>query len=142
MRQERIKDRVLKRAARAWGFSDVEMETSFDPVVGMMLNAISYELEKVAHDLEDSKTRVVERVLEIMFPEVTAGAKPARAILHALPLENNIKVSLKNQMTVMRRIHNIYNPLEPILKEVALSPTLEVKLASCNVKYMAYERNL
>ncbi|WP_456311766.1 type VI secretion system baseplate subunit TssF [Pseudomonas shirazensis] len=142
MRQERIKDRVLKRAARSWGFSDVEMETSFDPVVSMMLNALSYELEKVAHELEDSKTRVVERVLEIMFPEVTSGAKPARAIMHALPIDNNMKVSLQNQMTVNRRIHNIYNPLAPITKEIALSPTLEVKLSSCEVKYIAYERNL
>ena len=142
MRQERIKDRVLKRAARSWGFSDVEMETSFDPVVSMMLNALSYELEKVAHELEDSKTRVVERVLEIMFPEVTAGAKPARAIMHASPIDNNIKVSLQNQMMVNRRMHNIYNPLEPITKEIALSPTLEVKLAMGEVKYIAYERNL
>ncbi|SHG81536.1 type VI secretion system baseplate subunit TssF [Flavobacterium johnsoniae] len=142
MRQDRIKDRVLKRAARSWGFSDVEMETSFDPVVSMMLNALSYELEKVAHELEDSKTRVVERVLEIMFPEVTAGVKPARAILHALPIENGMKVSLQNQMSANRRIHNIYNPLAPITKEIALSPTLEVKLSSAEIKYVAYERNL
>jgi hypothetical protein len=142
MRQERIKDRVLKRAARAWGFSDIEMETTFDPAVSLLLNALSYELEKVSHELEDSKTRVVERVLEIMFPEVTSGSKPARGILHALPLENNLNVSLKNQMAVSRRMHNIYNPLKPILKEIHLSPTLEVKLSSCNVKYMAYERNL
>ncbi len=142
MRQERIKDRVLKRAARAWGFSDTEMETTFDPVVTLLLNALSYELEKVSHELEDSKTRVVERVLEIMFPEVTSGAMPARAILHALPLENNLNVSLKNQMAVSRRMHNIYNPLKPIQKEIYLSPTLEVKLSACNVKYIAYERNL
>lgn len=142
MRQDRIKDRVLKRAARSWGFSDVEMETSFDPVVSMMLNALSYELEKVAHELEDSKTRVVERVLEIMFPEVTAGVKPARAILHALPIENGMKVSLQNQMSASRRIHNIYNPLAPITKEIVLSPTLEVKLSSAEIKYVAYERNL
>lgn len=142
MRQERIKDRILKRAARSWGFSEIEMETSFDPVVSMMLNGLSYELEKIAHELEDSKTRVVERVLEIMFPEVTVGAKPARAILHAIPLENNKKVSLKNQMVVSRRVHDIYNPVALITKEIVLSPTLEVKLAACEVKYIAYERNL
>ena len=142
MRQERIKDRVLKRAARAWGFSDNEIENSFDPVVTMLLNALSYELEKVAHELEDSKTRVVERVLEIMFPKVASGAKPARGILHALPIENNLKVSLYNQMKVNKRIHNIYNPLLPITKEIVLSPTLEVKLSSCEVKYIAYDRNL
>jgi len=142
MRQERIKDRVLKRAARSWGFSDVEMETSFDPVVSMMLNALSYELEKVAHELEDSKTRIVERVLEIMFPDVTSGAKPARGILNVLPIENNLKVSFQNQMRTNRRIHNVYNPLSPITKEVAFAPTLEVKLSACEVKYIAYERNL
>ncbi|HSD05674.1 type VI secretion system baseplate subunit TssF [Flavobacterium sp.] len=142
MRQERIKDRVLKRAARSWGFSDVEMETSFDPVVSMMLNALSYELEKVAHELEDSKTRIVERVLEIMFPEVTSGTKPSRAIMHASPIDNNMKISLQNQMMVKRRIHNIYNPLAPISKEIVLSPTLEVKLSSAEIKYIAYERNL
>ncbi|KAF2517754.1 type VI secretion system baseplate subunit TssF [Flavobacterium foetidum] len=142
MRQERIKDRVLKRAARAWGFSDVQMAESFDPVVNMMLNALSYELEKIAHELEDSKTRIVERVLEIMFPQVASEAKPARAIMHALPIENNSAISLQNQMMVERRLHNIYNPLEPITKEIALSPTLEVKLAACEIKYIAYERNL
>lgn len=108
----------------------------------MMLNALSYELEKVAHELEDSKTRVVERVLEIMFPDVASGAKPARAILHAEPVENNIKISLQNQMTVDRRIHNIYNPLEPIIREIAMSPTLEVKMSACEVKFIAYERNM
>ncbi|MDR7370686.1 type VI secretion system baseplate subunit TssF [Flavobacterium aquidurense] len=118
------------------------METTFDPVVSMMLNALSYELEKVAHELEDSKTRVVERVLEIMFPQTASGAKPTRAIMHAMPIENNIKISLQNQMQAERRIHNIYNPLEPIMKEIVLSPTLEVKLSACEVKYIAFERNL
>lgn len=142
MRQERIKDRVLKRAARAWGFSDVQIENSFDPVVTMLLNALAYELEKVTHELEDSKTRIVERVLEIMFPEVVSGAKPAKAIMHAIPLENKSIISLSSQMLVNKRIHNIYNPLEPINKEVVFSPTLEVKLAACEIKYIAYERNL
>lgn len=108
----------------------------------MMLNALSYELEKVAHELEDSKTRIVERVLEIMFPEAASGAKPARAIVYAQPIENNIKVSLQNQMLVKRRIHNIYNPLEPIIKEIVFSPTLEVRLTACDIAYIAYERNM
>lgn len=108
----------------------------------MMLNALSYELEKVAHELEDSKTRIVERVLEIMFPQTASGVKPSRAIMHAMPIENNIKISLQNQMQAERRFHNIYNPLEPIMKEIVLSPTLEVKLSACELKYIAFERNL
>src|SRR5690606_7785056 len=62
--------------------------------------------------------------------------------MHAFPIENNMKISLHNQMIVNRRIHNIYNPLSPITKEIALSPTLEVKLSTSEIKYIAYERNL
>jgi len=142
MKKDQIKDRILKRAARAWGTKDLEMETSFDPLVSLMLNALSHELEKISDELQDSNTGIVERILEIMFPEATMAARPSQAILYAMPLENNAKVSLLNQFTTNKRIHNIYNPLEPIIKEIAFSPTLEVKLSSCEIKYIAYGSNL
>jgi hypothetical protein len=142
MKRDQIKDRILKRAAKAWDSSGIEMETSFDPVVSLMLNALSHELEKISDKLQDSNTLVVERILDIMFPETTFDARPAQAILYATPLENNIEVSLLNQLTTTKRIPNIYNPIEPIIKEIAFSPTLEVKLAACEVKYIAYGRNL
>lgn len=142
MKKDQIKDRILKRAARAWGTKDLEMETSFDPLVSLMLNALSHELEKISDELQDSNTGIVERILEIMFPEATMAARSSQAILYAMPLENNAKVSLLNQFTTNKRIHNIYNPLEPIIKEIAFSPTLEVKLSSCEIKYIAYGSNL
>jgi hypothetical protein len=75
----------------------MEMETSFDPVVAMTLNELSCELEKIAHEFEDSKPLVVERVLGIMFQGVTAGFKSPRAILHAIPVDNNINISLQTR---------------------------------------------
>lgn len=142
MTKDQIKDRILRRAAKAWGFSDTAMETSFDPLMSLMINALSDELEKISYALQDSNSSVVGRILEIMFPESSIGAKPSQAILHASPVENNVKVSLLNQLTISKRIPNIYNPLEPIFKEIAFSPTLEVKLAACDLKYIAYGRNL
>lgn len=142
MKRDQIKDRILKRAARAWGTTGLEMETSFDPLVSLMLNALSHELEKISDELQDSNTGIVERILEIMLPEATMYGRPSQAVLHATPLENNTKISLLNQFTTNKKIHNIYNPLEPIIKEIAFSPTLQVKLASCEIKYIAYGNNL
>jgi hypothetical protein len=142
MKRDQIKDRILKRAARAWGSSSIEMESSFDPMVSLMINGLSHELEKISEELQNLNIGVVERILEIMFPEASIGARPVQAILHASPLENNVKVSLLNQLTTTKRIPNIYNPLEPFIKEIAFSPTLEVKLASCEIKYIAYGSNL
>ncbi|MEP6806374.1 MAG: hypothetical protein ABI892_17740 [Flavobacterium sp.] len=142
MNKDQIKDRILKRAAKVWGYTNLEMETSFDPLLALMINALSDELEKIASELQDANTGIVERILEIMFPETNTIARPAQAVLHAMPLENNAKVSIFNQITTQKRIQNIYNPLEPIIKEIAFSPTLEVKLALCEIKYIAYGNKL
>ncbi|MGO4708768.1 hypothetical protein AB4Y90_06535 [Chryseobacterium sp. 2TAF14] len=39
MNQERIKDRILRRAARLWGYNELETETSFDPIISLLLSA-------------------------------------------------------------------------------------------------------
>lgn len=142
MKRDQIKDRILKRAAKAWGFSGIEMETSFDPIISVMINSLSYELEKISNELQDANAGIVERILEIMFPENSIGVRPAQAILHASPLENNKKISLLSQLVMIKRINNIYNALEPTFKEIAFSPTIEVKLSTCKLKYLAYGTKL
>ena len=94
MNQDRIKDRILRRAARMWGYSELEAETSFDPIVSLLLSASAAELEKLGFELESSRSRIIERVLEVMFPEEVSGVIPARTLLQVSPLENNAEVSL------------------------------------------------
>ena len=53
-KKERIKDRMLKTAARLWGYPDVEVETSFDPIVQLMLEACASELEKISSEVDVS----------------------------------------------------------------------------------------
>ena len=39
MNQEQIKNRMIKRASRMWGYSELESESSFDPVLELLLSA-------------------------------------------------------------------------------------------------------
>lgn len=142
MNQERIKDRILRRAARMWGYNELEAETSFDPVVGLLLSACAAELEKLGFELESSRSRIIERVLEVMFPEEVSGVIPARALLQINPLEDNAKTSLYNSFKTSIRKHNIYNPTENIVKEIYFSPSVEAKLTTSKVKYFAYNETL
>lgn len=142
MNQERIKDRILRRAARMWGYNELEAETSFDPIVGLLLSACAAELEKLGFELESSRSRIIERVLEVMFPEEVSGVIPARALLQVNPLENNAKVSLYNSFKTAIRKHNIYNPTENTVKEIYFSPSIEAKLTAAKVKYFAYNETL
>lgn len=142
MNQDRIKDRILRRAARMWGYNELEAETSFDPIISLLLSACAAELEKLGFELESSRTRIIERVLEVMFPEEVSGVIPARALIQVSPLENNIKTSLYNCFKTSIRKQNIYNPAESTIKEVHFSPSIEAKLTTAKVKYIVYANTL
>ncbi|MDR2206778.1 MAG: type VI secretion system baseplate subunit TssF [Flavobacteriaceae bacterium] len=142
MNQDRIKNRILRRAARTWGYNELEAETSFDPIISLLLSACAAELEKLGFELESSRSRIIERVLEVMFPESVSGVFPARTLIQVSPLENNSKISLYNSFNTSIRKQNIYNPAESIIKEVYFSPSIEVKLTAAKIKYIAYNNIL
>jgi len=142
MNQERIKDRILRRAARLWGYNELEAETSFDPIVSLLLSATASELEKLGFELESSRSRIIERILEIMFPEEVSGVIPSRSLIQVFPLENQSEVSLKNHFKTNKRIHNVFNPSESGSKEVFFCPTVEAKLTTAKVEYIAYGNTL
>ncbi|QYS91866.1 hypothetical protein JJC04_04095 [Flavobacterium covae] len=79
------------------------------------------ELEKLNTDLEDSRSRIIERVLDLMFPEEVSGVTPSSAVVQLFPTENNIKISKYNQFKGTKKITNIYNPTEIIHKDVFLA---------------------
>ena len=140
--QERIKDRILKRAARVWGYNDSELETSFDPIVAMLLEACASELEKLSVELNNSDARIIERLLEVMSPASNTGALPSRTIIHATPSENNYKLMLEHQFHCKKSIPNIYDPIKPIIKEVYFGPTANFVLTSAEVQFMAFDKSL
>ena len=39
MKQEQIKNRMIKRASRMWGYSELESENAFDPILELLLSA-------------------------------------------------------------------------------------------------------
>ena len=142
MNQDRIKDRILRRAARMWGYNELEAETSFDPIISLLLSACAAELEKVGFELESSRSRIIERVLDVMFPEEVSGVVPARTLLQVNPLENNSTISLYNSFKATVRKQNIYNPAESIVKDIYFSPTIEAGLTTAKLKYFAYGDSL
>lgn len=95
--KERIKDRMLKTAARLWGYPDAEVETSFDPIVQLLLEACSSELEKISGEVDVSHARLVERLAQIMMPEPITSSQPAYGILHASSNESTATLNPDHQ---------------------------------------------
>ncbi|WP_322545180.1 hypothetical protein [Elizabethkingia miricola] len=138
MKQDHIKERILRRAARMWGYNELETDISFDPVISLLLSACASELEKLYFELEGSQARIVERVLEVIFPEEISEAIPARTLLQINPLENKTKISIYNSFKTTIRKQNLNNPSENTMKEIYFTPCLGVNLTTAKIRYVAY----
>lgn len=142
MNQDRIRDRILRRASRMWGYSESETENSFDPLVGLLISACASELEKLSFEQENSRARIIDRILEVMFPEEVAGALPAHTILQVYPSQNNKPISLYNSFATKKRVQDIYNPQDTKEIDITFFPTIPLKLTTAKVKYIVYGNEL
>jgi len=73
---------MIREIARLWHYdeSDLAVE-SFDPLVGMLLGAFATGLENVHHELDNSRSRVVQRLAQLLTPEVLTGPQPTHALM-------------------------------------------------------------
>lgn len=129
-KKERIKDRMLKTAARLWGYPDVEVETSFDPIVQLLLEACASELEKISSEVDVSHARLVERLAQIMMPEPITSSQPAYGILHASSNETSSIISADHQF-----FYN--NKSNPNSRDLFFSPVAQHRLFRGHIRYMA-----
>ncbi|RAV29773.1 type VI secretion system baseplate subunit TssF [Sinomicrobium soli] len=134
--KDQIKDRLLKRAARQWGYSDVELENIFDPIVNLLFDVCAKELENISHEIFSSRRRITERLVDILTPITSSRAMPARAVMQVFPVEDEMTLNDHHQFFFQKRQHNPYNPGEKLIKEFFFGPTKPVKVARNLLKYV------
>ncbi|PSL30781.1 type VI secretion system baseplate subunit TssF [Chitinophaga ginsengisoli] len=133
--KERIKDRMLKTAARLWGYPDAEVESSFDPIVQLLLEACASELEKISGEVDVSHARLVERLAQIMMPEPITSSQPAYGILHAASTEPATVITAEHQF-----FHTLRNGFNS--KDLFFMPLTRHRLFRGQIKYMAIGNKL
>ncbi len=89
--KENTRNRLLKRAAELWGVDDSALD-SFDPLVRLLLEACSVEFEKLGRDIQATETRLMERLAQILCPDVANLPQPSSAIATFRPVEARAEV--------------------------------------------------
>ena len=74
---ENIRSRMIKNAARIWGVEGDDIESTFDPMVTMLIEACAFELYKVNNEIKNSQSRILERLAQVLSPDTFTGAQPA-----------------------------------------------------------------
>jgi hypothetical protein len=140
--KEKIKSRMIKNASRAWGYHDTEAESGFDPLVGMLMGALSYELEQISGEINNSESRIVEKLVELLTPEPVVGSYPAHGILSAQPHQPTFEIQPVNQFYLTRKVKNPIDQNRTEQQNISFTPAGHYKLFNGKVKYIATERTL
>src|ERR1044072_9181948 len=82
--KEVIKNRMLRYALNYWNIKNIE---DLDPVVKLILEALSLELYNLGNEIKDTQVRILEKIAGLLAPDFSTAPNPAHAILHATPVE-------------------------------------------------------
>jgi hypothetical protein len=140
--KEKIKSRMIKNASRTWGYHDTEAESAFDPLVGMLMGALAFELEQISGEIQNTESRVVERLVELLTPDPVVGAYPSHGILTAQPHQPVFEIQPGTQFYFSRKVKNAVDPARTEQQNVFFTPAGRYRLFNGKVKYIATEKTL
>lgn len=135
--KEKIKARMLKNAARLWDAEDINVEAEFDPVVGMLIEGCVNEVEKINDDIANTQFRVINRIAELLTPDVITAPYPAHAIIYARPTEAQTTISPEVQFFHNKKISAASATQQETSKEIFFSPLSTFDLIDGSVRYLA-----
>ena len=127
-----IKNRMVKKAAEIWGVSPNEIDSTFDPVVSLLIGACASELSKISSEVNSSQSRITEKLIQLMTPETSFGAQPAHAVAYASPNEPSIDVYPTHQLHTRKRFKSSEG--EVTFKTAYFSPIKKFKLIDAHIK--------
>ena len=124
-----IRDRMLKAASAAWGYPDKIAASDFDPLLALLMEVYAAELEKMSNEIGMSRERVLQKMVQLMAPDVLTAPVPAQAILHAECLEGSLLLEPREQFFVSRRASSD--------EDNWFSPAGEYFITDATVRYLA-----
>ncbi|ANH82380.1 hypothetical protein A8C56_16670 [Niabella ginsenosidivorans] len=134
--REHIRNRMLQNAAKIWGYAETEEASSFDPLVGLLLSANAAELERLSNEIYHSRNRVMERIVQLLAPDVLTGPRLASAILNANSLEDVAVLSTKEQFFITQNVRSSTDEA-PRTTDIFFTPTDNFIINKCKVRFAA-----
>ena len=135
--KQHIKESMMQSAARFWGLPETDTDASFDPLVGLLMGACATELEKINSEIESSRSRVLERLVQLLSPEALTGVLPAHAIASAMPTEQVGKTNAEDQFYTSQRFAATQDEEQASQKDIYFSPVGNFMLHKAAIKYKA-----
>jgi hypothetical protein len=129
--KDEIRNRILKNAEDFWNVKD---SNDFDPLVKLIIEALSNELFNVANDVKNLESRIFDKISRILAPDHLTSSLPAHAIMHARPIEQQDYLSPYSQFAFKKNIPQENDKAKKT--DIFFSPLHTVKVNNAAVKYI------
>jgi len=139
--KEIIKSRMIKNAADFWGYADGDID-AFDPIARMLIEACSIELYKVSNEISDSNVRMLEKLANLLTPEVLVGPKPAHALIHASPNDVRFQIYPNFQFYFPKKFAAKADGPEDSVTNIFFSPVSRFNLFNGSIKFICTGSNV
>jgi len=128
--KEDIRTRMLRNAMDYWGTTNVN---DMDPMVRLLVEALSTELFNVSNDVKDLENRVLSKISRILASDYLTSALPAHAVLRGQPLEALEMLDVNQHFFFKRQVGKDTSKAEDL--DVFFSPVGKINLFDATVKY-------
>ena len=129
-----IKRRMLKQAMNYYDIKNGN-EQDLDPIVKLMMEALSLELYNLGNDIVDTQVRVLEKIANLLTPDFLTCPNPAHAILHSLPIEPTEKLNDKTIFFTQKKMSSRNDDVLDTSINVFFTPVDNVRVFDAQVSY-------
>lgn len=135
--KERIKNSIINRAIKMWNISDL---SKMDPLVKLLIDAMSFELSKVGQSITISNRKILETLSSLLVPGEKLLASPAHAVMKVLPFDRDVTIKPRNQFYLPNGLKDV--TLGKLQGDLYFSSIDEIPLINAQVKWMVNEKTI
>lgn len=128
---------MLRNAMDYWGTTSIN---DMDPMVRLLVEALSTELFNVSNDVKNLENRVLSKISRILASDYLTSALPAHAVLKAQPVETQETLNINNHFFYKRQSSQGAARSEE--NDVFFTPVGEVNLFNAGIRYTCSGSNL
>ena len=132
--KDEIRNRILKNARDYWG---IKTATDFDPLVKLLIEALSTELFNVSNEVKNLENRILDKISRILASDTLTTALPAHAILQARPFEGIDTLEPTAQFFYKKKTKGSIDESKEQAIDIFFSPLKPVKVFNAAVSYFA-----
>ena len=132
--KEAIRQRLLLHIMQMWGVRDL---THLDSFVRMLIDTLANEVYKVSNEFMGSEVRVLEKLADLLTPDILTIPRPAHAIMQADPAEPVVELRPDQSFLFQKKYASQLLGELDSQQDLFFSAVESVKLIDGRVAYLA-----